>query len=131
MEESKQTEIIKIALENAKRLFDADTIVGKPIEVKNGTLIIPISKVSVGVASGGLDYFGKATITEKNFGGGGGTGVNVIPLGFLVINDLGHVELLSLEQKSRDFTSYLFEFIASSPDFIEKFKGLFNSSNNN
>ncbi|MBR2944462.1 MAG: sporulation protein YtfJ [Clostridia bacterium] len=131
MEESKQTEIIKIALENAKRLFDADTIVGKPIEVKNGTQIIPISKVSVGVASGGLDYFGKATHTEKNFGGGGGTGVNIIPLGFLVINDLGHVELLSLEQKSRDFTSYLFEFISSSPDFIEKFKGLFNSSNNN
>ena len=126
-----QTEIIKIALENAKRLFDADTIVGKPIEVKNGTQIIPISKVSVGVASGGLDYFGKATPSEKNFGGGGGTGVNVIPLGFLVINDLGHVELLSLEQKSRDFTSYLFEFISSSPDFIEKFKGLFNSSNNN
>lgn len=125
MEQSKQGEIIRIAIENARSLFDADLVCGKTIETKNGTVIIPISKLSVGVATGGLDYLSRNSKDEKNFGGGGGTGINIVPLGFLVINDLGHVELLSLENHSRDLASYIFDFISSSPDFIEKFKGMF------
>ncbi len=129
MEQSKQGEIIKIAMENAKTLFDADLVMGTPVETNNGTVIIPVSKLSVGVATGGLDYLGKGNENNKNFGGGGGSGVNIVPLGFLVINNLGHVELLSLDKPPRDLLSYIFDFIASSPDFIEKFKGIFDIGN--
>ena len=134
MEESKQSEIIKLALENAKSILSEGTVIGTPISVSGGTTIIPISKISVGVASGGLDYFSKSQISKekdtksKNFGGGGGTGVNVIPMGFLVISSLGNVELLSLDSPARDLTSHIFEFISNSPDFFEKIKGSFSAN---
>ena len=131
MEESKQSEIIKLALENAKSILNEDTVMGTPISVSGGTTIIPISKISIGVASGGLDYFGKSKdnsndkAQKKNFGGGGGTGVNISPLGFLVISALGNVELLTLEAPARDLTSHIFEFLGSSPEFFEKIKNNF------
>lgn len=137
MEESKQSEIIKSSLENAKSILNDDTVIGKPISVVGGTTIIPVSKVSVGVASGGLDYFGKSKdisnekSQKKNFGGGGGTGVNISPLGFLVINQVGGVELLTLDSPSRDLTSHIFEFIAGSPEFFEKIKNNFTKSKKN
>ena len=137
MEESKQSEIIRLALENAKSILNEDTVIGSPISASGGTTIIPISKVSIGVASGGLDYFGKSNdkssgeTKNKNFGGGGGTGVNISPLGFLVINALGNVELLSFESPARDLTSHIFEFLSNSPEFFEKIKNnLFTSKNN-
>ena len=131
MEESKQSEIIKLALENAKSILKEDTVLGAPITVSGGTTIIPISKISVGVASGGLDYFGKSQggsnseEKKKNFGGGGGTGVNVTPLGFLVVSALGNVELLTLESPAKDLTSHIFEFVSNSPEFFEKIKNNF------
>ena len=131
MEESKQSEIIKLALENAKSILKEDTALGTPITVSGGTTIIPISKISVGVASGGLDYFGKSQggsnseEKKKNFGGGGGTGVNVTPLGFLVVSSLGSVELLTLESPAKDLTSHIFEFVSNSPEFFEKIKNNF------
>ena len=134
MEESKQSEIIKLALENAKSILSEGTVTGTPSSVSGGTTIIPISKISVGVASGGLDYFSKSQISKekdtksKNFGGGGGTGVNVTPMGFLVISSLGNVELLSLDSPARDLTSHIFEFISNSPDFFEKIKGSFSAN---
>lgn len=135
MEESKQSEIIKLALENAKSILSEDTVMGKPVLVSGGTTIIPVSKISVGVASGGLDYFGKSKenssekAQKKNFGGGGGTGVNISPLGFLVISAQGSVELLTLDAPARDLTSHIFEFISSSPEFFEKIKNNFFSKN--
>ena len=43
-----------------------------------------------------IDYFGKKSTADKNFGGGGGTGVTVSPVGFLVIEPNGKVDLLNL-----------------------------------
>ena len=131
MEESKQSEMIKTALERAKSLFDAGTILGSEIKATNGTSIFPVAKISVGVASGGLDYFTKSSGDIKNFGGGGGTGVNIVPLGFLVVNKLGNTSLLTLDQGERDFSSYLFDFIGNSPDFIDKIKSIFTNKNKN
>ena len=82
MEQSRQSELIKNALESVKSMVDANTVTGNPITTESGTVIIPISKIFVGIASGGIDYFGKKSTSEKNFGGGGGTGVTVSPIGF-------------------------------------------------
>lgn len=127
MEQSKQSEIIKTALENVKTMVDSNTVTGTPINLDNGTIIIPISKVFVGLATGGVDYFGKKATADKNFGGGGGTGVTVSPVGFLVIDKLGKVDLLNLSQKDqpKDTVSYILDFIENSPELIERFKQLF------
>lgn len=129
MEQSKQGEMIKIALENVKSMFDANTITGTPMELKNGVLIIPVSKIYVGVATGGVDYLNKISTTERNFGGGGGTGVTVSPVGFLVVYNDGRVELLDFNKTPKDLTTQLIEFIGNSPELFDKFKALFSPKN--
>ena len=55
-EENKLQEMIRTSLENIRAMVDANTVVGTPIETPAGTTIIPISKISVGYASGGVDF---------------------------------------------------------------------------
>ena len=125
--ETKQSEIIKAALENVKSMVDANTVTGTPITTDSGTVIIPVSKVFIGLATGGIDYFGKKSTADKNFGGGGGTGVTVSPVGFLVVEPNGKVDLLNLNYEPKDPISQVLNFIEGSPELIEKIKALFNS----
>ena len=129
--ESKQSELIKSALESVRSMVDANTVTGTPITTDSGTVIIPISKVFVGLATGGIDYFGKKSTSDKNFGGGGGTGVTVSPVGFLVVDTKGKVDLLSLNYEPKDPISQILNFIEGSPELVEKFKGLFASKKEN
>ena len=57
--DNKIQEIISASLENIRSMVDANTVVGDPISTPSGTVIIPVSKISMGIASGGLDYLGK------------------------------------------------------------------------
>lgn len=129
--ETKQSEIIKAALENVKSMIDANTVTGTPITTDSGTVIIPVSKVFVGLATGGVDYTGKKAVNIKNFGGGGGTGVTVSPIGFLVIDPKGKVDLLNFNYEPKDTVSQVINFIENSPELIDKFKGLFGSKKEN
>ena len=54
--DSKLQDIIRTSLENIRSLVDANTVIGNPINTESGTTIIPVSKISVGYVSGGLDY---------------------------------------------------------------------------
>ena len=78
-EDSKLQDMIRTSLESIRAMVDANTVVGTPINTPAGTTIIPISKVSLGYASGGVD-FGSKTAAAKNFGGGGGTGLTLHPV---------------------------------------------------
>ena len=53
--ESSIKQLISSSLEQVRTIIDADTVVGKQMVTPSGTVIIPISKVSMGFASGGLD----------------------------------------------------------------------------
>lgn len=123
IDQTKQSEIIRTSLENIKSILDSNTVLGAPIETEGGT-IIPVSEVKVGLATGGIDYFGKRTLNDKNFGGGGGTGVTLTPLGFLVIDKFGKISLLSFSSAEKSFSSQIFDFIENSPELIRKFKAL-------
>ena len=125
MEQNKQSEMIKSALENVKSMFDANTITGTPMELKNGVLIVPVSKIQLGVISGGMDYQGKSAKEITNYGGGGGAGLTVTPLGFLVVYSENRVELLDFTKAPKDITSQLIEFIGNSGEIFDKFKSLF------
>ena len=131
MEKTSQSDIIRAALENVKSMVDANTVTGTPIETAGGTVIIPISKIFVGLATGGIDYFGKKVSSAKNFGGGGGTGVTVAPVGFLIVSPEGKVDLLNINAESKDPVSQLIGLIESSPEIIEKFKNLFGKKEKN
>ena len=129
MDQTKQSEIIKAALENVRSMVDSNTVTGTPITTESGTVIIPISKVFVGIATGGVDYFGKKNVQSQNFGGGGGTGVTVSPVGFLIVEPNGKVDLLNVNYEPKDPISQVIGLIENTPELIEKFKGLFSGKN--
>ena len=124
--ENKLQEIIQTSLQSIKTLIDANTIIGTPI-IANGTTIIPVSKIAMGYATGGLDYNGKEEPANKaqNFGAGGGTGLSIQPLGFLVINADGKVDLINVGVKNpSDPIEQIADFIERSPEIIAKIKAL-------
>ena len=54
MSDNKMSEIIRASVEGLKSSFDANTIIGEAITTANGTVVIPVSKLSVGFATGGI-----------------------------------------------------------------------------
>lgn len=84
--------LMEKAMENLKKMVEVNTIVGEAIETKNGTVIIPVTKVNCGFGAGGSEYAPKnqAANDDLPFGGGSGGGISIQPVGFLVVqnNDL-------------------------------------------
>ena len=112
------SELMDSSLQNLRTLVDADTVVGEAITTPDGTVIIPVSKVSFGFASGGSDI---PTIKQAGqFGGGAGGGVSVQPIAFLVIKD-GHVELLQMN----DSKTTADRIVTMAPEMVDKFAELF------
>ena len=91
--------LMDTAMKSLREMVDVNTIIGEPVQSPDGTVIIPVSKVSMGFGMGGSDIKGVSYSTEGNnlFGGGGGGGVKIQPVAFLVI---GHddVKLLTIEK---------------------------------
>ena len=81
--ENAAANILGTTIEKVRDLVDVSTIIGDPIEAGEVT-IIPISKVTYGFASGGSDFPSKSS--AELFGGGGGAGVTIVPIAFLVVN---------------------------------------------
>lgn len=126
--ENKLEEIIRTSLENIRSMIDADTVIGEPIHTDSGTTIIPVSKVSVGYASGGLDYDGKTNAANRpqNFGAGGGTGMSISPVGFLVVKKDGNIEMINVGQPyPTDPIEQITGIIERSPEIISRIKAIF------
>lgn len=93
MSEHSINSFMGVSMEKIRNMVDTNTMMGDPITCEDGTTIIPVSKVSVGFASGGSDL---PTRTGKEyFAGGAGGGVSVKPIGFLILHG-GEVELKQL-----------------------------------
>ena len=130
MAETKISDIIGTSLEKIRELADAETIIGDPISTTGGTVILPVSKISVGFASGGLDYGSKNKPSDanKNFGGGGGTGLTISPVAFLIIYSDGRVELMPLSGASAGAPTTIDKvasIIDRTPDILSKIKAIF------
>ena len=138
---AKISEIMKNSLSGIGDLVDTGTIVGDPIKTDDGTTIIPIIKVSLGSTCGGFERNGKGVLSDKNaaglggaFTGGGGTGLTMSPVGFLVVKSNGAVELLSLAaansaSTSVDIIDRVADFIERSPEIVKKVKGILGKKN--
>ena len=129
MSEHPIKDLMGVSMEKIKEMVDVNTIIGTPIQSPDGTVIIPISKVSMGFATGGLDYIGKGeqspNAKPQNFGAGGGTGLSIQPLGFLTINAAGEVEMINIGVKNpSDPIEQIADIIERSPEIIAKVKAL-------
>ncbi len=58
--------IMKTTMDELKRMVDVNTIVGEPLVSGDGTMIMPVSRVSLGFVSGGGEYGEGASILKKN-----------------------------------------------------------------
>jgi uncharacterized spore protein YtfJ len=103
--------LVDTVLAKLREAAQTETVIGKPITVKNITLV-PVSHVSIGFGAGG----GK----QGRDGKGGectGGGVSIEPLAFVVIRD-DKVEIISM--KGEDST--IGKVIELIPEVVEKIR---------
>lgn len=129
--------LMKSTMENLKDMIDVNTVIGESIQTKDGTCIIPVSKLSFGFASGGSEY-SKQNISSTGFpfGGGSGAGVSVKPVAFLVVKQDG-VRMLPVDQDTTydrivDTVPQVLDIVKSLvKDICSKNKNTSNGNNTN
>ena len=109
-------------MEKIRSMVDVNTIIGDPIVTQDGTTLIPISKVTFGFGSGGSDF--KSRNSSGNaplcFGGGGGAGVSITPIAFLIVNG-ADARILPVNMPADNSTDRLIEMIPSAINGIQNF----------
>ena len=120
MEKYPLGELMETTMGKIREMVDVNTIVGQPISTPDGMLLIPVSKVSFGFASGGADIPTKNQPATPPFGGGSGAGVHITPVAFLVVND-GEVRLLNILPPA---TTTVDRAIETAPVVIDKISEL-------
>ena len=86
-------EVLQTTMSKIREMVDVSTVIGDPMTLADGTTLIPVSRVTYGFATGGSDLPTKGN--QELFGGGGGAGINIIPIAFLVVSK-GDVRVLPL-----------------------------------
>ena len=117
MSENNIKGILETTMEKLRGMIDAEVITGTPTVVGDITLI-PVSRVSYGLATGGSDFPNKNG--KELFGGGGGAGVTVVPVAFIVIKN-GDVKMMPIYN---DLTT-VEKAISMTPEVVEKAKEIF------
>lgn len=67
-----------------KDVIDANTVIGSSIKLTDKMFIIPISKVSVGLITGGGEFPNKNEVSANACST---TGFSITPMGFVTINE--------------------------------------------
>lgn len=119
--------LMMTAMTSLESMVDVNTIVGDIVTSPDGTVIIPVSKVTFGFAAGGSEFnSNKLNKYSENaklpFGGGSGAAVNISPMAFLVVKD-GNTRLMTLNG-----TTPIEKLIDLIPDFINKVNNLIEKS---
>lgn len=122
MSESNIKSIMDTTMDKLRAMVDADVITGKPIQVGDITLL-PVSKVAFGLATGGSDFPSKCG--QELFGGGGGAGVTVSPIAFIVISG-DNVKMMPVYNE----LTTVEKAVSMAPEIIEKAKELFPKKEN-
>ena len=116
--------LMDVTLEKIKSMVDSNTIIGNPINMPDGTLILPVSKVSFGFATGGSDFPSKTS--KQLFGGGGGAGVSISPIAYVVVRG-NSVRMLQLADTSNSVD----RAIGMMPEMVDKVADLFGKNKKN
>ena len=91
--------MICATMESLKSAGAVDNAIGAPIHLSDGSVLIPMSKISIGFATGGGDYTqGQRTPMPIQFAGGGGGGVTITPIGFISCGGGDGTELFKLKK---------------------------------
>ena len=109
-------------MEKIRSMVDVNTIIGDPIVTHDGTTLIPISKVTFGFGSGGSDFKPRNSSDSAPlcFGGGGGAGVSISPVAFLIVSE-GNARILPANMPADNSTDRLIEMIPDAVNGIQNF----------
>ncbi len=120
MENRPLSELMKSTLAELKTMADANTIIGTPIHAE-GVTLIPVSRMSFGVAGGGTEFSTKKQPVgaEPSFGGGSGVGAKLEPVAFLVVRE-GGVKLLPVAPPPYNTVDRVVEAV---PEVVDKVTG--------
>jgi len=99
---------LDILLEKIRVLAQAETVVGKAVSAPDGSVIVPICKVTVGFGAGGSTKDGKENV-------GTGAAASIVPMAFLVLKD-GKADLVPLDKTSHQFS----KIIDLVPDLLDR-----------
>lgn len=119
------SDIIRSSLEGVKSFTDMQTVVGNAIHTPSGVTVIPVSKVSVGFAGGGVDFGVKKLVGAQNFGSGSGSGVSITPIAFLTVGKNAEINLIPINPDANKSVEKITSLIEHSPDIIKKIKNTF------
>ena len=108
--------LMGVTLDKIREMVGSNTIIGDPITVE-GAMILPVSKVTFGFASGGSDFGAKTT--KELFGGGSGAGMNLSPVAFLIVKG-DSVRLMPVAPPPGTAVDRVVEMV---PDVIDKVTG--------
>lgn len=103
-------ELIEKMLTNLKKIVESETVIGKPVQSEE-TTIIPLTKISLGFGAGSGESQDK-----KGEGGATGGGAKIEPVAVITVHK-DEVKIVNLKKKSTDY-SQLMEKI---PGIIDKF----------
>lgn len=118
---SEISEIIKSTIEELKTMSDSGAVLGSAITTQSGITIIPVSKLTVGIIGGGVDYGQKKLSQTQNFGGGSGAAISINPVAFLTINADSSVNILHISG-NKTHSDRIFSLLERSPEIINKLK---------
>ena len=108
-------------IQKIRETVDANTVVGEPIRAGD-VVLIPVSRISFGFATGASEFGGKAPKApgDNPFGGGGGAGVKVDPVCFLAVSG-SSVKVLPVEMPPLTGVDKVVDMI---PDAVTKISGI-------
>lgn len=112
---SKAEDFLKVSLDEANILASSNKVLGSPISLDGGRIIIPYSSVKVCHISGGSEYASKNSDAFP-FGGISGGNFQMEPQGFLII-DNNEIKTISAGKSQLD--KFLLEDL---PMLIKKIK---------
>ncbi len=126
--------LMKTAMENIKEMVDVNTILGDPVETPDGSVIVPISRVTFGFAAGGSEFEtigakpkekekdrnqeATAEVDKHPFGGGSGAGITINPVAFLVVGK-EQIKLLPVESNV-----LVDRILDSAPQLLDKIQNM-------
>lgn len=109
--------LMGITMDKVREMVDSSMVVGDPIQAGEGITIIPVSRVTFGLATGGSDVGAKSS--KEMFGGGSGAGVTVTPIAFLVVKD-GDVRTVQISP----YYDSVDRAIGMLPELVDKLSAL-------
>lgn len=85
--------MIDSTFEKLKNIIDANTSIGDRVSLGNNKFVVPISKINVGIVSGGGECPNKKSVGKT---AGTTSGFSITPIGFITVTENG-IDYISTE----------------------------------